>query len=337
VTESPPPRLLRLDGIEPLAWPEGGERALGRDPFAELEPLDPVLERLAFPPPPPRRARREGAGPAGLLERWLGEEVRRRLAAVAELYPAHRPDRFGLSPETVERALPPFLALYRHWFRVRSEGHEHLPREGAAILVANHAGLLPFDGAMATVDVLLHSDPPRLPRAIFDRFVARLGPVQRFFEQVGPVLASSGNLAALLREGHLALVFPEGVSGVVKPVTQRYRLQHFHTGFVRQAMRERAPIVPLAIAGSDDQAPILYDVKPIARRLGIPVAPITPTFPWLGPLGLLPYPVRYRMVYGEPIDLAARYAPEDADDDALVCGLAQRVRRVVQQLLDRSR
>jgi 1-acyl-sn-glycerol-3-phosphate acyltransferase len=328
--------FLRLDGIDPLRQTPGESGALGRDPFASLDLPDPALEALTFPPPPGARPAAEPVAPArGLLDRWLGPEVRERLEA---LEAQERDDeRFALSPQTLRAAIPPFLALYRSWFRVESRGHENLPADGPAILVANHAGLLPFDGAMTTLDVLLRSEPPRVPRALFDRFAARLGPVRRFFEGVGAVLASRQNFAALLRAGHLALVFPEGIAGIVKPVTQRYRLQHFHTGFVRQALQLSVPIVPVAIAGSDDQAPILYDVKPLARRLGLPVAPITPTFPWLGPLGLLPYPVRYRIVYGEPIDLASRHGAGAVDDDVLVRELAARVRRRVQHLLDRAR
>jgi 1-acyl-sn-glycerol-3-phosphate acyltransferase len=263
----------------------------------------------------------------------MGPDVRRRLALLEALAEQER-GVGAFSPTALRRALPPFLALYRAWFRVQSRGHEHLPARGPAILVANHAGLLPFDGAMTTLDVLLRTEPPRLPRALFDRFVARLGPVRRFFEAAGAVLASREAFAALLREGKLVLVFPEGIDGIVKPVSQRYRLQHFHTGFVRQALEHRVPVIPVAIVGSDDQSPILYDVKPLARRLGLPVAPITPTFPWLGPLGLLPYPVRYRIVYGEPMDLAARRGPGSACDDEHVAELAQRVRRRVQHLLD---
>ena len=115
------------------------------------------------------------------------------------------------------------------------------------------------------------------------------------------------------------------------------RLRRFRVGFVEQALRAGAPIIPTAIVGSDDQTPILYDVKPIARRLGLPVAPITPTFPWFGPLGLLPYPVSYRIVYGEPLRFHERFGPEGADDARLVRYLANQVRRSVQQLVDRSR
>lgn len=328
---------LRLDGVAPLGLAAPGEPALGRDPFAG-EPRDPLGEALSLlsPPRPRPHPGRDATQPRGLLERWMGSEVLGRLATLEE--EAERAARDpGFSPAALRTAMPPFLALYRNWFRVRSEGHEHLPAEGPVILVANHAGLLPFDGAMATLDVLLNSDPPRLPRAVFDRFVGRLGPVRRFFESAGAVMASRDSLAALLREGQMVLVFPEGMEGIVKPVTQRYRLQRFHTGFVRQALQHRIPVVPVAIAGSDDQAPILYDVKPLARRLGLPVAPITPTFPWFGPLGLLPYPVRYRIVYGEPLDLASQHGPEAARDEHFVGELARRVRRQVQQLLDRHR
>jgi 1-acyl-sn-glycerol-3-phosphate acyltransferase len=243
-------------------------------------------------------------------------------------------DRFGFSPDVTRRAFPFFYALYRGWFRVQSRDHDHIPAEGPAILVGNHGGLLPFDGAMCVVDVLLHTDPPRLVRSIVEKWAGTLPYVNVFYSRVGQVIGTRENFADLLAEGQLVLVYPEGVEGIRKTVTQRYRLQPFHVGFVEHALRAGAPIVPVAFIGSDDQAPILYDVKPLARRLGLPVAPITPTFPWFGPLGLLPYPVRYRIVYGEPIDLGARHGPEAARDERVVGELARRVRRRVQHLLD---
>lgn len=342
MTEPEDPRL-RLDGVDLLGSTALGAPALGRDPF-ETEPArDPLQEALAeLAPPRPRLERRPsprdpvGVEPRGVLERWMGPDVLARLASL-EAEARHAEGAGRLSPGALRLAMPPFLALYRGWFRVESEGHEHLPASGPALLVANHAGLLPFDGAMLVLDVLLKSQPPRLPRAVFDRFVERLAPVRRLFEAAGAVRASRDQLAALLRARHLALVFPEGIEGIVKPLSQRYRLQRFHTGFVRQALQQRVPIVPVVIAGSDDQAPLLYDVKPIARALGLPVAPITPTFPWLGPLGLLPLPVRYRIVYGEPIDISDHGDHEAAADDALVGELAQDVRRRMQRLLDSHR
>jgi 1-acyl-sn-glycerol-3-phosphate acyltransferase len=274
--------------------------------------------------------------PGDWVDRVLGERARRVLLALSHHVEGDSPyDRFGFSPEVTRNTFPFFQALYRSWFRVTSEGHEHLPRDGAAVLAGNHAGLLPFDAAMTIVDVLLHTDPPRLPRAIVDRWAGKLPFVNVFYARVGQVIGTRENFGDLLGDGQLVLVFPEGIDGVRKTITQRYRLQQFHVGFVEHALRARVPIVPMAVVGSDDQAPILYDVAPVARRLGLPVLPITPTFPWLGPLGLLPYPVRYRIVYGEPLPFHERFGPDGADDARLVRYLANQVRNVVQRLLDR--
>jgi 1-acyl-sn-glycerol-3-phosphate acyltransferase len=205
------------------------------------------------------------------------------------------------------------------------------------VLAANHGGLLPFDGAMAVLDLVLHGDPPRLARAIVDRWAGSLPWVNVFFARVGQVTGTHENFERLLDDGEVVLVFPEGMEGIRKPITQRHRLQRFHVGFVEHALRARAPIVPMAILGSDDQAPILFDVKPLARLLGLPAAPITPTFPWLGPLGLLPYPVRYRITYGEPLRFHERFGPGAAEDPAVVRALAGQVRRAVQRLIDERR
>jgi 1-acyl-sn-glycerol-3-phosphate acyltransferase len=273
-----------------------------------------------------------------LLDRLLGEDDRRRIAALSHLAPNDVPfDRFGFSPKIIRRTFPLAYALYRLYFRVRSEGHEHIPARGPVVLATNHGGLLPFDGAMAIVDVALHTDPPRLARSIVDRWAGTLPWINVFFARVGQVIGTRENFASLLDEGQIVLVFPEGMNGIRKTVTQRHRVQPFHVGFVEQALRCRTPIVPMAIIGSDDQAPILYDVQPLARLLGLPVAPITPTFPWFGPLGLLPYPVSYRIVYGEPLHFQERFDPEGAEDSRLVRHLANRVRRAVQELVDRGR
>jgi 1-acyl-sn-glycerol-3-phosphate acyltransferase len=368
---------LRLDGFAGAEIPSVGPEkiALGRDPFADGPEIDPLLDRLDLLGGPfaperrtardllgaasgpklrvgtgaPRRRRRTTARaprlkdvvsppPRDWIDRLLGADERRRMAALAKLVgPGAQRDRFGLSPEAVRRALPFFEAIYRRWFRVQSQGHEHLPVDGPGILAANHAGLLPFDGAMTVLDVVLHTDPPRLPRALVDRFVGRLPWVRDFFASVGQVVGTRALFGELLDDGQLVLVFPEGMDGIKKPIAQRYRLQGFRPGLVELSLRHGAPIVPMAIAGSDDQAPILFDLAPLARRLGLPFLPVTPTFPWLGPLGLLPYPVRYRIVYGEPFAFHERYGPDAADDPRLVRYLTQQVRSTVQRLLDGQR
>lgn len=270
-------------------------------------------------------------------DRMLDEQTRRRVAAIGHLLEGEAGfDRFGLSLDTLRRSLPIFLALHRHYFRVRSRGADGIPA-GPVVMAANHGGLLPFDGAMIVVDLFLQTDPPRLARTILDHFAGRLPWVNVFFARVGQIVGTNENFADLLDQGQLVLVFPEGMEGIKKNALERYRLQRFHVGFVEQALRTQAPIVPTAVIGSDDQAPILFDLKPLARLVGLPFAPITPTFPLLGPLGLLPYPVRYQIIYGEPMDFHERYGPEDADDPRLVHFLAKQVRSRIQQLIDKSR
>jgi 1-acyl-sn-glycerol-3-phosphate acyltransferase len=297
-----------------------------RVPSTRRAPVLPTLGEIELPEP------------QGFLDRFLGEDARRVLAAFSHLVENEGPyDRFGFSPEVMRRAFPFFHALYRSWFRVRSEGHANVPDSGPAVMVSNHAGLLPFDAAMTIIDLALHSDPPRLARAVVDRWAGTLPWINVFYARCGQVIGTRENFTDLLDDGQLVLVYPEGVEGIRKTIAQRYRLQPFRVGFVEQALRSRAPIVPMAVIGSDDQAPILYDLKPLARLLGLPAAPITPTFPWLGPLGLLPYPVRYKIVYGEPLRFHERFGPEGAEDARLVRYLANQVRRTVQQLIDRNR
>jgi 1-acyl-sn-glycerol-3-phosphate acyltransferase len=312
---------------------------------AEPTPTAPIpLEAAATPLQAPRWVEAPPLGdvdlaePADLLDRLLDVDDRRRLASLAHLVGGETAyDRFGLSTQTLRQAFPFLLLLYRAWFRVQSEGHEHLPRTGPVVIAANHAGLLPFDGAMMVTDVALNTDPPRLARSVVDHWAGGLPFVNVFFARVGQIVGTRENFAELLREGQTVLVFPEGMAGVGKRITQRYRLQKFNIGFIEQALRAQAPVVPAAVIGSDDQAPILFDLPGVAKALGLPILPITPTFPLLGPLGLLPYPVRYRIVYGEPLQLAEQFGPEDADDPRLVRYLARRVRREVQSLIDRNR
>jgi len=338
---------LNLDGDpgSPLGPADGSRRALGRDPFATpTAPADPWVERLEryaeerpapsiVEPPLPQTAQGDPSPALQGLAGWLPPDVRARLTALRQHAPA-TPDPFGLDLDSVERTLPFAYALYRAWFRVQSRGHEHLQRVGPLVLAANHGGLLPFDGAMITVDALLHARPPRLVRPLVDRFVEGIPGVRGFFAHNGPVIGTRAAIRELLDRGEWVLIFPEGVEGIRKRLPERYRLQHFSAGFAREAIRRKVPVVPVAMVGPDDQAPILYDVEPLARRLGLPTFPITPTFPLLGPAGLLPYPVQYRIQYGEPLALHDRC---EADDEEGCAQLAAEVRGRLQRMVDHLR
>jgi 1-acyl-sn-glycerol-3-phosphate acyltransferase len=273
--------------------------------------------------------------PTDAFGRLTSDELRRRLSALTPIVDHSTGyDRHGLSLEALRRAAPLFETLYRHYFRVESHGHAHIPAEGPVVLVSNHAGLLPFDGAMIVMDLLMRLDPPRLARSVVDRFVGALPWANVFMARMGQVIGTRAAVRDLLADEQPVLVFPEGTTGILKPITQRHRIQPFHPGFVREALRAGAPVVPMAVIGSDDQSPILADWKALGRLVGMPGFPITPTFPWLGPLGLLPYPVRYRIVYGEPIDLGDAHRGGAIDDPRRLERLADRVRRRIQGLVN---
>jgi len=304
---------------------EAGRSAVHRVREARARRVRPISPLAEIPVPEP----------ADVFDQLTSDELRRRLRAIAPLADASTGfDRHGLSLDALRRAAPVFETLYRHYFRVESLGHAHIPSEGPVVIVSNHAGLLPFDGAMIVTDLLLRLDPPRLARAVVDRFVGALPFVNVFMARMGQVIGTRAAVRDLLADGQPVLVFPEGTSGVLKPITQRHRLQPFHPGFIREALRAEAPVVPMAVIGSDDQSPILADWKALGQIVGMPGFPITPTFPWLGPMGLLPYPVRYRIVYGEPIDLGDARRGARADDPRRLERLADRVRRRIQGLVN---
>jgi 1-acyl-sn-glycerol-3-phosphate acyltransferase len=186
---------------------------------------------------------------------------------------------------------------------------------------------------MISVALLREHPLPRHPRFMVLNWAFDLPWVSVFIRKVGGVVASPYNALRLLEQDQLVAVFPEGVKGTGKPYAERYRVQRFgRGGFVEIALRAGAPIVPVAVVGSEEIYPKLADFPPLARLIGAPFFPITPTFPWLGPLGAVPLPSRWRIEFCEPIETAS-YGPEAASDRAVVLELTERVRDTVQQAL----
>jgi 1-acyl-sn-glycerol-3-phosphate acyltransferase len=201
------------------------------------------------------------------------------------------------------------------------------------MLAANHAGILPWDATMISVALLREHPLPRHPRFLVLNWAFDLPWVSVFMRKVGGVVASPYNALRLLEQEQLVAVFPEGVKGTGKPYGERYRLQRFgRGGFVEIALRAGAPIVPVAVVGSEEIYPKLADFPALARLIGAPFFPVTPTFPWLGPLGAIPLPSRWRIEFCEPIETAS-YGPEAAADRAVVLELTERVRDTVQRAL----
>ncbi len=240
-------------------------------------------------------------------------------------------DRWGFDEDFAEAVFPLFDLLYEVWWRVEAEGHRNVPAHGRALLVANHAGsLFPFDASMMTMALMKGHPLPRWPRFMVLDWAFTLPFLSSFMRRVGGIPASPHNATALLESDELVMVFPEGAKGTGKPFSERYRLQRFgRGGFVEIALRTGAPIVPVAVVGSEEIYPKVADAPALARAIGAPFVPITPTFPWLGPLGLVPLPSKWRIEFCEPIDLS-HHGPDAAEDRALVLDISEQVRETIQ-------
>lgn len=239
----------------------------------------------------------------------------------------HGWDRFGASPRGVAVALSAVRHLYDHYFRVRSVGAHHIPARGPTIVIANHSGTLPLDGMMLWADVLLHTHPPRLARAVADHFVPALPFVNTLFSRAGMVPGSRRNVRVLLERGELLLLFPEGVAGIGKPASQAYQLQRWTVGHAELAIRHRARVVPAVVIGAEEQWPQLGRLTRV-HPFGIPYLPI--------PATPLPLPVRYHIHYGPPIALFERYGPDDADEPEVLREAAERTKAAVAVLLEQG-
>ena len=233
-------------------------------------------------------------------------------------------DPFGSNPEEARAAWLAARWLHRHYFRSEVFGIDRVP-EGRVMLVGNHSGQLPWDGLCILTAMLVDRDPPRLVRAMTERWVPTLPFVSVLFARCGEVVGTPENCLRLLADEQAILVFPEGVRGVSKPFSKRYELQEFGLGFMRLALRARAPIVPVALVGAEEQAPGI-NVEPIARALGWPAFPLSPLPPFLA---VLPLPVRYRIHFGEPMT----FDGDPDDDDEAIRRQAGTVKDAIATLL----
>jgi 1-acyl-sn-glycerol-3-phosphate acyltransferase len=242
-------------------------------------------------------------------------------------------DEWGFDEEFAIALRPLLDFLYERWWRVETSGVRNVPATGRAMLVANHAGILPWDGTMISLAIQREHPQPRYPRFLVLDWAFTLPFVSVAMRKVGGVVASPYNASRLLSEDELVAVFPEGAKGAGKDFSERYRLQRFgRGGFVEIALRARAPMIPVAVVGSEEIYPKIGESALLARAIGAPYFPITPTFPWLGPLGAIPLPSKWRIEFGEPIRTDT-YGPAAADDRALVFELSERVREEVQRMV----
>jgi 1-acyl-sn-glycerol-3-phosphate acyltransferase len=261
-------------------------------------------------------------------EAW--EFVQRRRSGDYEV------DEFGFDPDLTENVLMALVRpLYRSWFRVEASGLENIPDDSGALVVANHSGTVAFDSVMTQVALLDDHPAHRHLRMLGANLVFQTPFLGEIARKAGHTLACTPDAERLLERGEIVGVWPEGFKGIGKPFSERYKLQRFgRGGFVAAALRTKTPIVPTAIVGAEEIYPMISNAKTLARLLGLPYFPITPTFPLLGPLGLVPLPSKWFIEFGEPI-LTDGYPDGAADDPMLVFNLTDQVREQIQQALYR--
>ncbi|MFN7951727.1 MAG: lysophospholipid acyltransferase family protein [bacterium] len=247
------------------------------------------------------------------------------------------PQAGTIDPALAAQLEPLLDFLYSTYWRVEVEGLENVPSEGGAMLVANHAGLLPYDGLMIARAVRRAHPARREVRFLIDDAAYDLPILGPLAARLGGVRASSENAEHWLGAGEVVCVFPEGGSATTKRYRDRYRLQQFgRGGFVSVAMRHRAPLVPTAVIGSEETHPVVTRLDWLGRLLGLPTLPVTPTLPLLGPLGLVPLPSKWRIRFGAPI-ATARGKRKRADDYLAVSELKDRIRDAIQSQLESTR
>ena len=241
-------------------------------------------------------------------------------------------DEFGFDADLTDHLLmPPLRPLYEKWFRVETRGLEHVPEQGGALIVANHSGAVPLDAIMTAVALRDHHPARRHLRLLAADLVFTMPGVAPLARKSGNTLACNADAERLLTNGELVGVFPEGFKGIGKPFNERYKLQRFgRGGFVSAALRTGSPIIPCSIVGAEETFPMLGNAKTLARLAGLPYLPLTPTFPWLGPLGLVPLPSKWIIEFGEPIETAELGGAAAAEDPMLVFNLTDQVRETIQ-------
>jgi 1-acyl-sn-glycerol-3-phosphate acyltransferase len=302
-------------------------------PHPKLVPLVRDAPRRAAPP-----TARQLLGQAA-LELWkqlnpdvisgLNDEIDARLRRMPTRVNEYGYDPWGLNIDAVRRALVISGLLYRYYFRVETSGIENLP-DGKVLVIANHAGQIALDAAMIGTATVLEHEPPRIVRGMGEYWLPTVPFVNLLMSRTGSVVGTPKNCTDLLRNDEAVIAFPEGIRGMNKLFSERYKLQRFGAGFMRLALATGTPIVPVAVVGSEEQAPAIANFTALGRLLGMPAFPITLTFPLLGPLGLLPLPVKYRITFGPPM----RFEGDPDDEETVIGRKVQKVVDTIQHMLD---
>lgn len=259
----------------------------------------------------------------------IRREIDERMKRVPTQLNGYGYDPWGLNRDTAARLLLAAALTYRYWFRVQTHGIENLPK-GRMLLIGNHAGQVALDAAMISAACFFEAVPPRLIRGMGEYWLPTVPFVNLLMVRSGSVVGTPKNCVDLLHNEEAVIAFPEGVRGMNKLYSEAYKLQEFGLGFMRLAIRTGTPVVPVAVVGSEEQAPGIANLRSLGRLLGMPAFPITLTWPWLGPLGLLPLPVKYRIYFGRPL----HFEGDAEDEDEIIAGQVGKVRAAIQGMLE---
>lgn len=268
--------------------------------------------------------RRPYRGWEALLDRWVDDDIRERMQRIGIQVNQYGYDRWGASPAAAARMLAFVRFLYRHYFRVECQGLSNVP-SGRVLLIGNHSGQLAYDGMLVCAAMVLEAEPPRFVRTMIERFFANPPFVNVLMARTGQQIGVPANCERLLMEDQAAvLVFPEGERGGGKVYKDRYRIMGFGQGFMRLALKTNTPIVPFGFVGGEEMCPSFSRMLPLAKLMGVPYVPLTPT------LVPLPLPAKVHIQFGKPL----RFEGDGTEEDHVVLQMVGRVEREVKRLID---
>lgn len=241
-------------------------------------------------------------------------------------------DEFGMDKEYIRRCSKTlFKFLCDVYWRIDTQGTEHVPRVGPAVLVGTHRGFMPWDGIMALH--LVVRETGRFPRFLTHPGLLKFPFLSSLMTKLGGVIACQASAGRILESGQLLGIYPEGVQGAFALHRTAYKLQpSWRNTFVKVALRHRAPIVPFVNVGSADSLPVFAQIKSRAwtRYADWPCIPIS-TFPFLP----LPLPSKWHVQFLPPIHVEEQYPPHSAEDAALVKGIGSEVKGRMQAAMDK--
>lgn len=276
---------------------------------------------------------------ADLSEIWLNKDLVTSFADHIKKYLKESSvhyydiDEFGMDKTLIEALRPISQFLFHNYWRVKVVGINHIPLKKRALIVSNHSGAIPLDGTMINTAVYNRHPKSRNVRFLVDDFVYHAPFLGTMMTRLGGVRACPENAERLLSKNNLVTVFPEGIKGVAKNYNDRYKLLRFgRGGYVKMAIQTKSQIIPTAVIGAEEIYPVIGKSAVLGKMLGLPYLPISPFFPFLGPLGMIPLPSKWTIQFGKPID-CSKYKQSDADKDILIHQINKKIRNEVKKMI----